>query len=222
MDAQGTMSRTSSWTTVAAAALALLACEPKEQAQGDGGGPEGSGGTGGSAGACTFAPCGGGNLVGAWRLFGGCQLIPPGTPLPGTFCPEATLTDGEITGSQIITLSADGAFTSAGGVADRARTYVPPSCVAPGQPTCAGVMAALMAQLGLYSAICTGSSEAGCLCNLEELPVLAQGSGTYAVEGDTLTVSVAPGVQESYRYCVRESSLTLRGSAGAVTTFTRQ
>jgi hypothetical protein len=171
---------------------------------------------------CDFAACTGGNIVGSWDILGAC--IDFANPFE-ELCADSTFeADTEFTGS--FTFNDDGTYTSTITTGGTLNVVLPASCLT--QLT--GGQTVACTELGLFDSdengggTCTGDTSTGCNCSGPLEGKTEENSGTYSVEGSTLTTTDSEGT-DTTTICINGDSLKAQGQdegedGGAPTIFT--
>jgi hypothetical protein len=170
-------------------------------ATGCGGG--GGNGTGGPPGCLQVQPCGG-DVVGTWRVVGGCVNAAALTAVAQ--CPAWMISAGlDVSG----TLTFNGDLSYAFNIAETITTSqsIPLSCTS--FSSCADVQADLAAASPTSAATCTGSTTCACHSTLS-IPSTAI-NGTYTTSGTMLQLTSATSSVTTDVFCVQGSTLHLMG-----------
>ena len=165
------------------------------------------GDTGGSKVDCSFQSCGG-ELVGQWRIAGGCVDDPSVSSLEG--CPDSRIVlNAEFSGT--LSFAADGTYTLSTTLGGTRDYSVPSACSA--ASNCEAVGQAITA-----SCAATASS---CECSSVVESSSSRSTGSYTTNDDKLVLTRDDGEPEAEQseYCATPSSLKLqlRDSSGKVT-----
>jgi len=163
---------------------------------------------------CGVQPCGG-DVVGDWKASSACanrallneQFL---SSIMG-YCPDATLGAVTIKPAGTMSLRTDLTYTAALTMDATAVVNIPSSCLA-GQ-SCAAVsvllQSALVGQMGIQSANCTGSGS--CNCTFKINSPVENSAGTYTTAGTVLSLLATTGTATTGGgdYCVKDKSLHL-------------
>lgn len=169
---------------------------------------------GGSHGSCGVQPCGG-DVVGNWQATGACAnralLNQDFLASIMGYCEGATLGAVTIKPAGAMSFTADLNYTATLTMDATAAVKVPSSCL--GGQSCATLtvvlQAALVGQMGIQSANCTGGES--CTCTFQVNSDFENSSGTYATGGTTLNLYATAGTATTggSEYCVKDTSLHL-------------
>ncbi len=163
---------------------------------------------------CGVQPCGG-DVVGEWKASSACAnraLLNQSflSSIMG-YCPDATLGAVSLKPIGTMSLRTDQTYTAALTMDATAVVNIPASCLA-GQ-SCAAVsvllQSALVGQMGIQSANCTGSGS--CNCTFKLSTDFENSSGTYTTSGTVLSLVATAGTTTTggSEYCVKDKSLHL-------------
>jgi hypothetical protein len=149
--------------------------------------------------------CGGGDLVGTWTIDAACHT-PGGLEASALFgCSDVRLTAATIVASGTWTFGSDGTYTRTISQQETFEFKEPLSCDS-SATDCSSV------DVPDYAATCTGTG--CCSCTQVRPNKTSTDSGTYAVSGSTVTLTVQ-GVHLPYQYCVSENTVTFSLQAGS-------
>jgi hypothetical protein len=156
---------------------------------------------GGGNGSCGGGACGG-NLVGTWTITNICSAPPSSST--GT-CTTATDTS-RLKETGTITFNADQTYSINVTIGGSVNETIPTSCLG---ITCAEE-SALLSQSTLYSsAVCTTVGD-NCSCQLVYAGQTLAGTGTYVIQGTSVTITTTGSSSGSTdNYCVIGSTMTL-------------
>jgi hypothetical protein len=191
--------------TVLASLLLACACGGSAETSGADGADHG----GGDSPACpTVTPCGG-DVVGDWTLQQECIDFAPDA-IAG-LCPGATLGVSDLTVTGTVSFKADNTLTSSSNLSFRESVRFPTTCLNESQ--CAAYATALSATVSADSRImgphCAFDAATGCSCTMSASQS-AMGSGTYQVQGTTLTITNASSAQPDVDgFCVAGNTLSI-------------
>lgn len=171
-----------------------------------GAGAGGASNEGGAPSACEFAPCGG-DPVGTWEAEELCVEPVVSLPLSGTESCDVVVENQDVSLTGTMTFEEDGTYSSEGQYEFSFDVSVPFDCLGPlaqrPETACALLPALVVAQGG--SANCVARDEV-CACNVNLSQSMPQ-SGTYAVDGDRLTLDGSTELA----FCVSDDALVLAG-----------
>jgi hypothetical protein len=169
---------------------------------------------GGSHGSCGVQPCGG-NVVGNWQAAGACAnralLNKDFLSVIMSYCEGATLGAVTIKPAGTMSFTSDLNYTATLTLDATAAVQVPSSCLGGQSCTTLTILlqAALVGQMGIQSANCTGGES--CTCTFTVNSDFENSSGTYATAGTTLNLYATAGTATmgGSEYCVKDTSLHL-------------
>ncbi len=199
----------------------LYACGDDGEGEGAAGGSAGGAGEGGAGGGgedvalmCGDPACGG-DLTGSWNLTEACTT-PDAAEGFAEMCPEASQTAGETSVSGTIVFNEDGTFTRMSAFSGSATVNIPTSCLM--GLTC-DIISSFLTEAG---GSCSAGAADSCDCTLTFEDEDTSGSGTYTIEGNTVTM-VEPddeGMDEATTldFCARASSAVVVGTGDDVGT----
>lgn len=168
--------------------------------------------------SCEFSACGG-DIVGTYDITGVCAVTAEGDGIFDSICPEA-IVEIVFDGSGTISFNEDMTYEGAIQRAGEFDVSFPESC--------ANVCVALGESEG---ATCTSNAGGGCDCTGTFEPDPDDASGTYVLDGSSITMTENPGQGEepspqSGEYCRDGNTLSVRmiNARGSVFTYsgTRQ
>jgi hypothetical protein len=165
-----------------------------------------------------FTACGG-NLVGDWSPQAACgtaKLISP-------VCSGITVNFDHVTITGTESFTASNTFTEDVSTAGSLVLHWPTSCLTINNVTvtCDQLNTEVMTGMGMddtIERITCAAEKPGCACTAITKPTKDTSSGTYKIDGNTLTVTASTGESATYDYCVSGSNLRWRPSAGATMT----
>lgn len=145
---------------------------------------------------CNFEACTGGDIVGTWDIQGACVDLPV-NPLEET-CPEATIDLGTNM-SGTVTFNDDGTYDVAITLSSNFSFTLPASCV--------GESVDCQADVGDEDTSCESDGEGGCTCVQTGDEEVSESSGTYEVNGSTITTTSSEGDGNTVEICVSGDTL---------------
>ena len=174
---------------------------------GSGAGGAGSSGAGAANSTSTcpvVTPCGG-NLVGDWAIKQECVEL--GVDAPPGLCAGTTIGVSDLTAVGTVSFKADNTMSTSGTFSFTETIRFPGSCFTADQ--CTAYAAALSAQASVMNPHCAYAAATGCSCTMTASQV-AMSSGTYQVQGSTLTItSTAAAQPEVDSFCVAGNTLSI-------------
>ena len=181
--------------------VALMVCAAAASSCGSDGGS-----SGGSCGM--VAPCGG-DPTGTWRYTASCSKV--AMTITAMVCPAAEVVPGALVASGTTTFNADKTYALSFTQTGTVKVNVPATCLMQGglTLTCDEAAAFIQQSLGadspFTSVTCTGTS--GCSCAFG-VSTMADESGTWAVNGTSLTFNAANGGgSQSDGFCIQGGEL---------------
>jgi len=174
-------------------------------------GSTGSGGTGGQVScpfvagpSCPFTACGG-DLVGTWTVDSACHAPGGLEEVALLGCDDARISRSTIVASGTWTFGADMTYTRSVSQQETLEFTEPLSCDS-SATACSNV------SVRDYAATCTGTG--CCSCTQVRPNRTSTDSGTYAVSGSTVTLTIG-GTRLPYQYCVGGNTVTFSVQAGS-------
>lgn len=158
---------------------------------------------------CSFEACEGGNIVGTWNIQGACIDVEFENPFEAS-CPESTF---EIASnmSGTVTFNDDGTFSSSFTNGGDLNFSLPASCVVEMAMGREGDCQALFGTDSEESpTTCTGTQETGCECSQAGASETNENSGTYAVDGSSLTITDDEGTDPPSALCISGDTLKVQ------------
>ena len=149
-------------------------------------------------------PCGG-DLVGDWKVKQECVQI--GEDAIAGLCPGATIGVTDLTADGTVSFKADNTMTSSGNFSFTETIRFPTSCMTADQ--CRTYAIALSAEPSVMNPQCVYDALTGCSCTMTSSQA-TMNSGTYQVQGSTVTITSAAGAQpEVDSFCVSGNTLSI-------------
>ena len=149
-------------------------------------------------------PCGG-DLVGDWKVKQECVQI--GEDAIDALCPGATIGVTDLTADGTVSFKADNTMTSSGNFSFTETIRFPTSCMTADQ--CRTYAIALSAEPSVMNPQCVYDALTGCSCTMTSSQA-TMNSGTYQVQGSTVTITSAAGAQpEVDSFCVSGNTLSI-------------
>jgi hypothetical protein len=153
------------------------------------------------------SPCGG-DPTGTWRYTATCSKI--AMAITASVCPAAEVVPGGLVASGTTTFNADQTYAFSFMQTGTVKVNVPATCLMQGGLTLTCGEAAQFIQLSLgadspfTSVTCTGNSSCSCAFGVS---TTADESGTWSVNGTSLTLNAAVGGSQSDAFCIEGGEL---------------
>jgi hypothetical protein len=167
-----------------------------------GGSGGGGGGVGGPLGCAQVAPCGG-DVLGSWKLTGGCINTASLNATIKAICPGASASAGAPTISGTVTYNADLTYAAVNVSEGIMLTEVVPlNCT--NETSCAAFAQSISD--ASTTVTCTGSGTCNCTFSAPAMPMSE--TGTYSTAGTVLSMTPdTTGVPSNNPYCVKGTTL---------------
>jgi len=177
---------------------------------GGGGGGDGDGGSMSANGlSCGAAACGG-DIVGTWTLETWCGELPEFPP--SEMCPSAVV-EIDIAMAGTLTINADESFTRAIDTTTNGSMTLPAECLE--MASCEELHAYFMMEEESPVSRCESADNDGCRCTYKETVSTDEVSGTYTVDGNTVTLNDGE-TEETVDFCVGGNSIHLAPSQSEI------